>query len=504
MGAGMAKNSPPTQRQGRQTGRALERRVLHYVREQRLLDGGERIVVGVSGGADSTALLLILARLAPKLGVELSAAHFDHRLRGRTTARREREFVARLAESLQVPLLTGEGDVKAHAHDRRLGLEEAARNLRYSFLRRAAIESGAPAVAVGHTADDQVETVLMHILRGSGLTGLAGMLPRSAWPVASSDAEGLSLLRPLLAVRRQETEAYCRELGWQPLEDATNHSLRYRRNRLRHRLLPLLREYNPRFDEALLRLASAVALERQALAETAAEKLAEVAGGEGGAARLSLSGLRSLPEGLRLQVLRLAAGRVLGDVQDIGTRHLRAMADAAENTAGTHLDLPRGLGLRVEYGSLVLFSMEEEAVDDLPAEETALAVPGRTAVGRWLFEASLLPPAEVERPASSEWEAHLDANALTGDLRVRRRRRGDRFRPLGLAGEKKLQDLLVDAKVPRARRDGVPVVCDEQGIVWVAGQRLAERVRVTASTRRVLRLRASAAESLPAGSRRGY
>jgi tRNA(Ile)-lysidine synthase len=499
----MAKNASATERQHKQAGQALERRVLRYVREQRLLGGEERVVVGVSGGADSTALLLILARLAPRLGMELRAAHFDHRLRGKAAARREREFLARLADSLGVPLLTGEGDVRAHARDRRLGLEEAARELRYAFLARAARENGARSVAVGHTADDQVETVLMHILRGSGLTGLAGMLPRSPWPVAADDSDGLSLLRPLLTVRRQETEAYCREMGWQPLEDSTNRSPRYRRNRLRHRLLPLLREYNPRLDDALLRLASAVALERQALAETAAEKLAALGSSEGGAARLSLSGLRSLPAGLRLQVLRLAAGQVLGNVQDIGTRHLRAMADAADKTAGTRLDLPRRLGLRVEYGSLVLFSMDEEAVDALPDGETALAVPGRTAVGRWLFDASVESPAESALSASDEWEVSMNVDALIGDLRVRRRRRGDRFRPLGLAGEKKLQDLLVDAKVPRDRRDAVPVVCDAHGIVWVAGQRLAERVRVTASTRRVLRLRVSAVESLPAGSHQG-
>ena len=472
------------------TPRLVERNVLHYVRTHGLTQPGETVVVGVSGGADSTALLLLLTALAPKLYVNVRAACFDHQLRGRKASQNERDAVTDLADSLGVPLTTGAGDVRAYAREKRLGIEEAARELRYDFLARTAQECGARTVAVGHTADDQAETVLMHILRGSGLSGLAGMLPRSPWPTATSEGRDLALVRPLLDVRRSETEAYCRETGHEPLADPSNRSLRFRRNVVRYELLPLLREHVRGVDAALLRLARAAALEREALEAAACASACSAAAAEEGTVRLSLAALQETPAGLLPHVMRLAASRLLGDVRDIGERHLLAMSAAARKPVGTALDLPRGLHLRVDYDEIVVTVGESEPeIGALPIEGVALAVPGSTSVGGWRFEASIL---EGDRSSAteSEWEARVDANSIKGRLVARRRRPGDRVQPLGMAGEKKLQDVFVDAKVPRRQRDSVPVVCDDAGIVWVAGYRIAERVRVSASTRRLLRLRA--------------
>jgi tRNA(Ile)-lysidine synthase len=474
--------------------RAIERRVLRYVTSQGLIAHGETVVAGVSGGADSTALLLLLTRLAPKLDISVRAAHFDHQLRGKKTSKEERQTVESLCGALGVPLTTGAGDVRAFAREKRLGIEEAARELRYAFLARAAHDTGARSVAVGHTADDQVETVLMHVLRGSGLTGLAGMLPRSSWPVATERGRDLALVRPLLETRRSETEAYCREMGREPLEDATNRLARYKRNVVRNELLPLLRAHVPGVDASLLRLAKAAASERQALEAAAARELETAATFEDGAVRMSIASLRRAPAGLLPQIMRLGATRLLGDARDLGERHLRAMSAAVEKPAGTELDLPRGLHLRVEYDEIVLTPREVETkVASLPLGGIELAVPGSTTAGNWQIEASLLDgearlPVGMAPLPDGAWEAKLDADALAGSLSVRRRRAGDRFRPLGMEGEKKLQDIFVDAKVRRSDRDNVPVVCDSAGIVWVAGYRPAERVKVTPSTRRILHL----------------
>jgi tRNA(Ile)-lysidine synthase len=486
------RSSPASQKRavGAPLGPAIERRVQRFIRKRDLLHSGDSVLVGVSGGPDSTALLLLLARLATKLRLKLTAAYFDHRLRGMKEAQRECAFVAGLAEGLGLPLITGSADVRGHARESRISLEEAAREQRYAFLAEAAGRSGAGVVAVGHTADDQVETVLMHILRGSGLFGLAGMLPRSPWPLKIEGAADLSLVRPLLEATREETHAYCRQAGREPLQDATNRSLAYRRNRLRHEILPILRRYNPRLDQALLRLAAAAAVDREALEYVAADVLAVAGRVDGGEARLSRGRLRSLPEGLRRHVLRAASGRLLGDLQDIGASHLEAMSAALEKPSGSELDLPRGLHLQVGYDEIVLsLPGQEPPVDVLPDGETPLTVPGRTQVGPWLFEARILPAEEAPPASRREGEAYLDIDALQGELTVRRRRLGDRFRPLGLGGEKKLQDLFVDAKVPRRRRDAVPLVCDRGGIVWVVGHRIAERARVGASPRRTLHLR---------------
>jgi tRNA(Ile)-lysidine synthase len=197
------RSSPATQKRavGASLGPAIERRVQRFIRKHDLLHSGDSVLVGVSAGPDSTALLLLLARLATKLRLKLTAAYFDHRLRGMKEAQRERVFVAALAEGLGLPLITGGADVRGHARESRISLEEAAREQRYAFLAEAADRSGAGVVAVGHTADDQVETVLLHIIRGSGLGGLAGMAARASWPLTGG--EGLDVGRPLLCLRHQ-------------------------------------------------------------------------------------------------------------------------------------------------------------------------------------------------------------------------------------------------------------------------------------------------------------
>ena len=472
------------------THRVLERSVLRYVKRHNLVPSGETVLAGVSGGADSTALLLLLVALAPKLHIDVRAAYFDHRLRGKRASEREFRAVSALAKSLGVPLSTGAGDVRAYSRERRIGIEEAARELRYAFLARAARECRARTVAVGHTADDQVETVLMHILRGSGLAGLAGMAPLSGWPTDAADGRDLTLVRPLLETRRSQTETYCREAGFSPLEDVTNRSPRFRRNVIRHQLLPLLREHVRGVDAAILRLGRAAATERQPIEEAAEQALAQAGSMEEGVARLSRLALRDMPAGLLPQVMRLAASRLLGDARDIGERHLVAMSAAVQKPAGTELNLPRGLHLRVDYEEVVLTTKEAgPAYEALPVEGVELAVPGDTGVGGWRIEASVR---DGEEPVTSadRWEARMDAGSIRGGLVARRRRPGDRFRPLGAPGEKKLQDVFVDTKVPRRERDSLPVVCDDAGIAWVAGYRVAERVKVTELTRRVLRLRA--------------
>ncbi len=469
--------------------RALERRVLRYIKTHDLMSAGDNVIVGVSGGADSTALLLLLATLASKLGIEIRAACFDHQLRGKIASERERRTVVALAEKLRVPLTCGAGDVRAYAREKRAGIEEAARELRYAFLARTARECGALRVAVGHTADDQVETVLMHILRGSGLGGLAGMAPRSPWPLSDANPADLMLVRPLLEVRRSETEEYCRDAGYEPLRDSSNRSLRYRRNVVRYQLLPFMRQHVPGLDDSLMRLARAAASERRFI-EAAVAPILSRATGENRLMRLPITELRNVPSELLPVVMQMAASRLLGDARDLGERHLLAMSAAVAKPTGTSLDLSRGLRLSVGYEEIVLSTKGwGKELEALPLEGVEVAVPGVTEVARWRIETSTTK-SDGRSSAKGGMEARMDGDRVRGRVVVRRRHTGDHYQPLGLAGEKKLQDVFVDAKVPRWQRDSVPVVCDEEGIVWCAGHRIAERVRVRETTRRVLWLRA--------------
>jgi tRNA(Ile)-lysidine synthase len=462
--------------------------VLRYIQGHGLFSGVQRALLAVSGGPDSTALLLALAHLSASGGLKLDLwlAHFDHGLRRRAEREAEKAFLSGLAAELGFPLLLGQGDVRAHARQHRLSLEEAARELRYRFLAEQAEKASINVVATGHTAGDQAETVLMHLVRGSGLAGLAGMRPSSSWPFPGHD--GLLLVRPLLEVSRGETERYCQEEGLSPCLDVTNLLLGPLRNRIRHQLLPLLRRYNPKIEGALLRLAAATASDLAYLEEAARASWPALAVKDKGSVRFRRSKLMAVPPAIRSRLLQAACQQLLADARQIEAVHIGSMVEALAKPAASRLSLPGGLAFTVD-GEFVRLTLGREAAGKVRAiPETPLAVPGRTTVAGWLIEAEILPGQRVEVGADP-YEAFLDYQAAGGQLAVRSRRRGDRFRPLGLGGEKKLQDCLVDAKVPRDERDAVPLVCASWGIVWVVGHRIDERARVREGTRRVLRLK---------------
>ncbi len=459
--------------------RAIEIRVRGFIEQTGALRPGESALVAVSGGADSTAMLLILSRLAREFGWRLTVAHFDHGLRGKEAAAADRTFVSGLAQSLGLPFVHGAGDVARRARTRSESVEQAARVLRYRFLAGQAKATGVGAVAVGHTLDDQAETVLLHLIRGSGLDGLAGMRPRSSWPLGC----GPEVARPLLTLRREETGRYCREMGMLPREDAMNEMLLATRNRVRLEVMPALRRLNPRVEEALARLADAAYEDGAELKEQAEEAIMTVSRRRAGGLEMDLGALRGLSPTLRRRVLRLGLSRVLGSGADIETAHVDALGKLVDSRPG-RVSLPHGV---VATRDSRMLTLRRGALPVSPAiPETPLVVPGVTEAGGWRFEAEYK---ERRSSARRAYEVELDTAAVAGGLWVRSRRPGDRMRPLGLGGTKKLQDILVDAKVPRGDRDGVPLVLTAEGIAWAVGVCLDERA-ARARSGRVVRVRA--------------
>lgn len=453
------------------------------LRQECGLDPALPIVAGVSGGADSLCLLGVLRQA----GYRVSVAHFNHRLR--PEAEREAAAVEAIARALGLDFVTDSADVGGFAEAQGLSLEQAARTLRYRFLFAAARQRNAQAVAVGHTADDQAETVLMHFLRGAGLAGLKGMTWRTLLP---SFDPLIPLVRPLLGTWRAETETYCREHGLQPLVDASNADTTYLRNRLRHDLLPLLETYNPRIRQALVRTAAALQGDDALLSERveAAWRQALHDQGEGFIAfdRAALDGM-SLP--LRRNLFRWAACTLrpgLGEVD------FSALTRAA---ALRPTDLTGGLRLFVE-GPLVYLAACEA---DLPMADYPRVDGPRpldepeTDLGRgWVLTLERTERedglAAETAPPADPWTAWLDAGAVGAALSVRPRRAGDRFRPLGMGGQAvRLQDFFVNVKLPRRARQRWPLVCAGEEIVWVPGFRLAHPCRVTEGTRRLLKVR---------------
>ena len=460
---------------------------------------GTLLVVGVSGGADSLALLHSLMSLREDTGLRLHVAHLNHNFRAE--AEEDARFVSEAARELGLPSTVGRADPMAYQKEMAISsFEEAAREVRYDFLAGVARDNAASAVALGHNADDLAETVLMHVIRGSGIHGLQGMAEVSPWR-SRAGAQNAVLFRPMLGVTKRETVAYCRDRGIVFREDPGNLLLRFTRNQVRHQLLPSLEAYNPRIREALVRLSHSASLEVDYLERELAEVWPAVALREGNSITLDARLLGSLHPLMRRLVLRRAYQELAGDTRRLEQVHLKAMGDFAGAPPGKVLQLPRGWRLHSGYGRLTLSPASAPASEGGPCPFSMLAgeyevplSPSWSAnsariveVPGWRIEARPVSPAEVTR--GDPFTACLDLDDLGGRVRVRTRIPGDRFQPLGMGAEKKLQDFYVDEKVPRTWRDRVPLLVSERGIAWVVGYRLAEWARVRENSRHVCQVR---------------
>jgi tRNA(Ile)-lysidine synthase len=401
-----------------------------------------RLLLAVSGGADSCAMAALIceAGLAARGSV---AAHFDHRLRGEEAAARDAAAVAALCARYGLALESG-----SWASPRRG--EAAAREARYAFLREVAQRCGAQAIATGHTSDDQVETVLLHALRGAGLSGLRGMRALDTLPAA-----GVALLRPLLGVTRAETRGFCAARGISFEDDETNADTSLLRNRVRLELLPRLEAMAPDARASILHLAEESRAAVTALEAVASKALLEAAA-DAGEVRLWREGLRGLPAAAAPYAYRLALQRLLGDARDFDRRHYGLMARAAAGATGAAYALPRGVVLTVDAEVMVLSRGQPGA----PAIEASFeaAVPYAGAAGAWEIA--------VRRTVVAPTGAEADVVALPAGAVVRGRRAGDRIAPRGMAGHKKLQDYYVDRKVPRRERDAAPVIACGAEVLW--------------------------------------
>jgi tRNA(Ile)-lysidine synthase len=463
---------------------ATVRKVFDFIRSEKLVSHGDKLLVAVSGGPDSVCLLHILRELRQELGVELHIAHLDHRLRGRDSTA-DAAYVAGLARRLGIPATIESRDVKAYRRESRLSLEEAAREVRYSFLSQVAGAIGASRVAVGHTADDHIETVLMHLLRGSGTRGLRGLLPVSRW---TSPAGNLNVIRPLLALRREETIDYCRQNRLRPRTDISNESMDLFRNRVRRHLLPSLCKYNPQVAEALSRTARIAADDFAFINGEVGRCREKIIHKQRDAVIIDKRGLKALPAALKRYLLLGAVESVLGNLKDIGAGHVEDMLGALNKPAGKTIGLPFGLSFITEYDRYILTRTPVSLCPWPPLEtEIALHVPGRTRLSGWNITAEVLT-ASALTAGDDDFSAYFDFSRTGTQLVVRPRRPGDRFQPSGMGRPKRLNRFMMDARIPRLWRRFVPIVASPDRVIWVVGYRIDERVKVTDATTRILRL----------------
>ena len=422
-----------------------------------LLNGREAVVCALSGGPDSTALLLELKRLRDeKLIGPLYAAHFEHGIRG-AESQDDLAFCRKLCLDLGVPLFSESGIVPLYAEENSLSQETAARKLRYSFLRGLKKALGAGCIALGHHQDDQAETVLMHLVRGSGMKGLLGMAPRSG-----------DLVRPLLDSKRAEILGYLAERRQPYRLDSTNLSSDYARNRLRHDVMPALSSINPRAAEHIASCA-----ERLRAEDAYLDSLARSALEETGASRHALA---SLPDVLRDRTALVLIRQVTDDFTEADVSRLSRLFSLP---SGRSVPLRGHLVARADGDRLIISPdrMQEPFCTDIAAGDT-VQTPWGTYLAEWTREARV--------PCAAN-EAYLDADRIAGRLQLRQARAGDRFKPLGMKGSKLLSDYYTDRKMDfDARR--MPIVSDEAGPVFIPGGTVADRVKIDNGTKRIFHI----------------
>jgi tRNA(Ile)-lysidine synthase len=454
-------------------------RVRATIRERQLLppEGGT-VIVGYSGGADSTALLHLMTRVQGECNLRIHAAHLHHGMR--PEADDDVRVCAAVCAQLGVPLHVERVDVPARAQAERISLEEAGRNARYAFFDRLAHELNAVAVALAHTRDDQIETILINLLRGTGPRGLCGM------PYKRD-----RIIRPLLDATRAQTHHYCAAQELPTVFDSTNLDPHQLRRRVRMELIPLLRDLSPAFDRHLLRLADILENE-EAWWEYEVHSLMECGSYASADAEASLqhSKIRRefftrLHPAMQRRILREWLRAHLGTLRLPPYEILEGIRRAALQGKRTSWQLSDTLRLTTDEAALTLHT-KPPALEpyDYPVElETPILIPQ---AGAWL-EARLLPT-PPPTPNTTPDCAYLDADAVQGQLIVRNARRGDRFQPLGMPAPKKLSDIFVDRKVPRAERGRLPLLCDAAGILWAPGYTIAARARITPHTTRALHI----------------
>jgi tRNA(Ile)-lysidine synthase len=477
----------------------LARRVGRTIRRHALFGPADRVAVALSGGPDSVALVWLLRELAAGLDVALAGfLHVNHGLRGDESAADE-AFCRALAQRLDLPLEVRHIDTAALAHAAGRSIEATARDARYAFFEAAAPRLNATVVATGHTLDDQAETVLLRLLRGAGARGAAGIRVRRG-----------PYVRPLLECRRADIRRYLAARGEAFREDTSNLDLTIPRNRIRRHLIPAIEAMAPSATPALARFAALVAADDVFLEQSAIELTPSIVLSEGARFELDADALAGAPAPLARRVVRRVAERLSG--RPLAARHVEALLELvrADRVRG-HLDLP-GLAAERRGPVVVLVPGGQRTNRPAPAAcqtaafERLLPVPGRVEVPE--AGVAIVARAAAHAPAAfglrGGGEAVVQAGAVRLPLAVRNRRPGDRLQPLGAPGRRKLQDVLVDRKVPRAARDGVPIVVDAAGrIVWVAGLVVAEWCRVTAPTASVVVLTLERLTRFSRGERAG-
>jgi len=460
------------------------KKVKNFISTNKMIHPGEKTVVGVSGGPDSLSLLYALFYLKDELHFTLHIAHLDHKIRGVESAA-DAIFVEEHARKLSIAFTIEAIDVPNIIRINKLSFENGARKIRYDFYDRVAAKVGAVKVALGHNADDQAETILMRLFRGAGSRGLSG-IPK---------VRDGKYIRPLLSNSRSEIDKFLSDLGLSPRQDSSNQKSIYLRNKIRLELLPLLEaEYNPNIKNVLCRTAEILQSESELLDKIVAENLSTcVTTCHPSIIEISIDNFKKQHLAIQRRILRLCLADIVGSTLDVCFERIESILNLISSSKpNCILILPHNVEIIKSYDKLII----RKANSDVKffEFEYELNVPGITELPE--LKSMIVTKLNEHFTVESQNQLQLENSDEVGEvfdfekikqpLRVRNRRRGDRFQPLGMCGEKKLKDFFIDVKVPKQLRDQIPILVSGDEILWVVGYRMSDRFKITDSTRQKL------------------
>ncbi|WP_378955344.1 tRNA lysidine(34) synthetase TilS [Pelosinus sp. sgz500959] len=450
-------------------------KVRAWITKYKMLSEGDKIVVACSGGPDSLALLHIFNEFRLEYNIDIFAAHVDHMFRGLESAK-EAIFVVDFCKAHQIPCYHTAIDVPKVIKETGLSGSDAARVVRYQYLRQIAKKVGGAKIATGHHRDDQAETVLINILRGAGSTGIRGIQPING-----------DLIRPLLSVSRADISDYCQQEKLEPRFDSSNLKMNYLRNRIRINLLPELeKQYNIAIKDALCRTATLVGDEHDFIQMTARNIWDQIVTNQEENLFIDGKKMKNIHIAVRREIFRMAIEKKRGNLTGISFHHVETLLQMlSAGRVGSTVQLPGELVACKSYEGLYLGVNGFTQTDKADYQGQTLPVPGVTFIQELGIEIRT-EVTEKEDSISKPNVAVFDWDKLSPTLFVRRRRAGDQFQPFGFHGSKKLKEFFIDEKIPRQLRDNVPIICDGHGIIWVGGYRQAEVGRVSAETKKFL------------------
>lgn len=440
-----------------------------------LLKKGDRVLVAVSGGPDSVALLYGLLSLKPEFDLKIYVAHLNHKLRGDESDEDEK-FVRKLADRLKLEFFSKRIDVKKEAKNKKLSIEECAREIRYDYLQKLADRIKADKIATGHQADDQAETFLMRLLRGAGGTGLSGIPSKRG-----------KIIRPLIQIKREVIEKFLKDNKIASRVDSSNYLTDYFRNKIRLSLLPQIKEnFNPNIIDVLNRTGDIISHQQEYIEKTSEQLLSDIGIRKRNKIILDLEKFAGYDICLKREMIRLCVKGLKGDLNQVTFDSVeRALELADQNRSGKKIKLANKIWMEISKNELVCYEEEARRELDFP-----IVLPGKVEFKDWGIKVAgeLLRSGSQRFLTKNQNIAFLDWGKLQKPFHLRNRRKADRFKPLGMKGTKTIADFFVDAKLPHHQRDDVPILTSKGKIVWVVGYRISDEFKVTDKTKETLKV----------------